>query len=312
MKLKILAIETSCDDTSVAIVDDLRTVLAMKTVSQLKDHAKFGGVVPEIASRHHEESILEASFEALRMANLKISDIDAVAVTSCPGLVGSILVGTSFAKGISIALGVPLIFVNHIEAHACSCLLEHRRINPPFLSLVISGGHTSIIDVENYNKYVTYFYTVDDAVGEILDKVARSLGINYPGGAHLDKMAQFGNKNKFKMPVPKIQNFSFSGIKTWALNICKNVKNDEEKNDLSASLLFGISEYVSEKLVNLAKSFGRTMICLGGGVAASQTLQSVLEEKCNLRKINLSYPSPKYCSDNAAMIGIRAILSFNE
>ena len=303
--MKFLAIETSCDDTSVAIVDSSRDVLGMKTLSQV-EHAKFGGVVPEVASRHHENSILEASLAALEAAGLSINNIGAVCVASNPGLVGSLLVGISFAHGVSLALNVPLIEVNHIESHAISAAIDNKNLEPPFVSLVVSGGHTSVIDVESFTKYKTYFHTVDDAVGEVLDKVAREMGIPYPGGAILDSMSLRGDKDFFKMPRPKISNFSFSGIKTWAMEIVKKM-GQNHKNDLASSLVFGISEYISDYTLKIAKKLGRKQICIGGGVAASKVLRQTLAKKCAENNINLFFPDIKYCQDNAAMIGIRGM-----
>lgn len=302
----VLAIETSCDDTSVAVVNDKRRVLAMKTVSRLKEHAKFGGVVPEIAARHHEESILFAAESALSLSGIKKSEINAIAVTNKPGLKGSLLVGTSFAKGISLAKNLPLLYVNHIEAHAVSCIVENDEISPPFLSLVISGGHTSIIEVKNYKNFKTHFETIDDAAGEVLDKVARNMGFPYPGGAVLDKIAKLGDKSKFKMPIPKIQNFSFSGIKTWAINIAKKIDEDTKK-DLAASLVYGISNYVSNHLIHIANKINYKKITIGGGVACSEVLREVIEKKCQEQNFKFYSTSKKYCSDNAAMIGILGI-----
>ena len=304
-----LSIETSCDDTSAALVDDSRNVLGMCTVSRIKDHAKFGGVVPEIASRHHEESILNVVSSLFESSNCTLSDVNFVSVTFSPGLVGSLLVGTSFAKGVSSALDIPLVMVDHIESHASSCLIENKDLCPPFLSLVISGGHTSIIDVEDYVKYKEYFHTLDDAVGEVLDKVARAMGIPYPGGPQIDKMALEGNPNTFNVPKPKISNFSFSGIKTWATNISREI-NEDRKNDLASSLLFGISEYVSEKVIDTALKLGRSKVALGGGVACSKVLRNVLSSKCKDNGLKLFVPSQKYCSDNAAMIGVQGIHNF--
>ncbi|MBO6127103.1 MAG: tRNA (adenosine(37)-N6)-threonylcarbamoyltransferase complex transferase subunit TsaD [Clostridia bacterium] len=308
----VLAIETSCDDTSVALVDDKKHVLAMQTVSRLKEHAKFGGVVPEIAARHHEASILCAAESALNLSGIKKSEISAVAVADRPGLKGSLLVGTSFAKGISLAGNLPIICVDHIEAHAVSCIIENNNLNPPFLSLVISGGHTSVIEVKNYKNFKVYFKTIDDAAGEVLDKVARNMGIAYPGGAVLDKMAKFGDKNKFKMPIPKINNFSFSGIKTWAINIAKKINSEDEKKDLAASLVYGISNYVSENLIRIAHEINYKKIAIGGGVACSEVLREVIAKKCQEQNFEFYKTQKKYCSDNAAMIGILGMNQFLE
>ena len=302
----VLAIETSCDDTSVAVVNDKRCVLAMKTVSRLKEHAKFGGIVPEIAARHHEESILTASESALCLSGIRKDEINAIAVTNSPGLKGSLLVGTSFAKGASLVKSLPLLYVNHIEAHAVSCIIENDEISPPFLSLVISGGHTSVIEVKNYQNFKTHFETIDDAAGEVLDKVARNMGFPYPGGAMLDKIAKLGDRNKFKMPIPKIENFSFSGIKTWAINIAKKIDEDIKK-DLAASLVYGISNYVSDHLMRIANKINYKKITIGGGVACSEVLREVIAKKCKEQNFEFYSTSRKYCSDNAAMIGILGI-----
>lgn len=302
--MKVLAIETSCDDTSAAVVEtDSRDVFGMCTISKLKDHANFGGVVPEIASRHHEESILFAVSESLKQAKIDLSNIDAVAVTSRPGLVGSILVGTSFAKGISLALDLPLIEVDHILAHACSPMIEYKDLNPPFLSLVISGGHTSVLNVKSLKEYEVCCHSVDDAVGEVYDKVARSMGIPYPGGAELDKMALIGDSSTYKMPVPKIDNFSFSGIKTWALNISRNI-SESERNNLASSLVYGVSSYVSDKVIKILNNYNVNKITVGGGVACSKVLRQVLSQKIPQTNIKTYFPSPKFCSDNAGMIGL--------
>ena len=307
--MKVLSIETSCDDTSASVVDSVSMdVLSLCTISRLKDHAHFGGVVPEIASRCHEKAIYEAVSSALSEASLNSRDIDAVGVTTRPGLIGSILVGVSFAKGFSLSLGLPLIEVDHVQSHATSAMIENKNLEPPFLSLVASGGHTSIIDVKSYTDYDICFETVDDAVGEVYDKVARSLGFEYPGGAKLDSMALMGDPI-YKMPVPKISNFSFSGIKTWALNISKNI-DESEKANLASSLVYGISEYVTDKLLEISCELGRKKISIGGGVACSKVLRSVLKRKCDLHRIDLFFPSSKFCTDNAAMIGFQSIYNF--
>lgn len=303
--MNVLAVETSCDDTSVAVVDDKSRILGMKTVSRLVDHARFGGVVPEIAARRHEESILFAAREALHLSGISRREIGTVAVTDKPGLVASLLVGTSFAKGVSLAGNLPLICVDHVEAHATSCMID-SKVSPPFLSLVISGGHTSIIEVKSCSEFKIHFKTIDDAAGEVLDKVARNMGIQYPGGAVLDKMAKFGDKSRFRMPIPKINNFSFSGIKTWAMGILGKC-NDGDYNDLAASLVYGISNYVTFHLMRIADELGYSSISIGGGVACSQVLREVIDSICKEKKNKFHITPAKYCSDNAAMIGVLAI-----
>lgn len=306
-----LSIETSCDDTSVALVNDKSGVLGGYTISQAKNHAEYGGVVPELASRKHEENIVLCAQNALLDSSLEISDVNIVAVTVRPGLLGPLLVGVSFAKGISMGLDVPIVGVDHIEAHAISSIIENKELSPPFLSLVVSGGHTSIIDVPSFSEFLVCARTRDDAMGELLDKVARDMGIPYPGGAVLDSMAMIGNKDTFAIPMPKFENFdfSFSGIKTWALNIVKKT-NKEERNNFASSLMFGLSEYVSNNLIQIALNRNRKNIALGGGVSSSKVLRSVLSQKCKEHNLNLYFPSSKYCVDNAYMIGILGIHNF--
>ncbi|MCL2311926.1 MAG: tRNA (adenosine(37)-N6)-threonylcarbamoyltransferase complex transferase subunit TsaD [Firmicutes bacterium] len=305
--MKIIAVETSCDDTSVAVIDGPRKVLSLKTISQNREHAKFGGVVPELASRYHANSILSVANDALSEAFISIDEIDSVAVTVTPGLVGPLLVGLSFAKGVAIALDIPIVGVNHLYAHALANLIENADLSPPFLCLIVSGGNTSIVDVIDYVNFRTISKTLDDAVGEVFDKVARKLGISYPGGPTLDNMAKKGKFNVFKMPKPKIANynFSFSGIKTWAINIIDKLSSMDEKNDLAASLVHGISIYVTEILIKIAKKLGRTKIAIGGGVASSFVLRTYISKECKINGFDFFYPSLKYCTDNAAMIGVQ-------
>ena len=307
-----LSIETSCDDTSVAVVDDSYIVHSMCTISQASNHALYGGVVPEVASRFHEKNIVLCTNKALSDANIDSSQVDIVSVTVCPGLAGPLLVGGSFAKGVSLGLNIPIIGVNHVEAHAISSIIENTRLSPPFLSLVISGGHTSVIDVLNYCEFKTYAITRDDAVGEVLDKVARALGFPYPGGAVLDKIAfDSGRNSSFTIPNPKFENydFSFSGIKTWALNILKKISKDEINNFIS-SFMFGICDYVCDTTIRIAHKLNRSKIALGGGVACSKVLRETFFYNCMKNNIKLYTPTPKYCADNAAMIGLLGIYNF--
>lgn len=306
-----LSIETSCDDTSVALVDDIKGILGGFTVSQIANHSEHGGVVPELASRKHEENIVSCTQKALSESGLDISEVDIVAVTVRPGLSGPLLVGVSFAKGISMGLDVPIVGVDHVEAHAISAVLENQKLSPPFLSLVASGGHTSIIDVERYDQFSVCAKTRDDAVGEILDKIARSMGISYPGGAVLDSMAIKGNKNILSIPRPRLDNldFSFSGIKTWALNTVRKLK-ENEKNDFASSLMFGLSDYISNNLIQIALSKRRKNIALGGGVSSSKVLKLVLKRKCEEYGLKLYTSNSKYCVDNAYMIGVLGIYNF--
>ena len=306
-----LSVETSCDDTSVAIVDDSQRVCSMCTISQVS-HALYGGVVPEVASRFHEANISLCTRNALLDANMKLSQIDLVSVTVCPGLAGPLLVGGSFAKGLSLGLNIPIVGVNHVEAHAISSIIENTHLSPPFLSLVISGGHTSVIDVMSYSEFKTYAMTRDDAVGEVLDKIARALGFPYPGGATLDKIAiENGRKSSFIIPNPKFENydFSFSGIKTWGLNVLKKISNNEI-NDFISSFVFGICDYVCDTTIRIALKLNRNKIALGGGVASSISLRKTFLNSCAKNNIELYTPSPRYCADNAAMIGLLGIYNF--
>ena len=307
-----LSIETSCDDTSVSVVDDSRVVHSMCTISQASTHASYGGVVPEVASRFHEKNIVLCTKKALVTAGIKLSQIDIISVTVHPGLAGPLLVGSSFAKGLSLGLDIPIVGVNHVEAHAISPMIENADLSPPFLSLVISGGHTSIVDVISYSEFKTYAVTRDDAVGEILDKVARALGFSYPGGAALDTIAiENGRKSSYGVPNPKFENydFSFSGIKTWGLNTIKKIPNDEI-NDFISSFVFGICDYVCDTTIKIAHKLNRKRIALGGGVASSKSLRKTFLYNCSRNNIDLYIPSPKYCADNAAMIGLLGVYNF--
>lgn len=307
-----LSVETSCDDTSVAIVDSHRVVRSMCTMSQASSHALFGGVVPEVASRSHETNIISCAEKSLLEADLKLSQIDVISVTICPGLAGPLLVGGSFAKGLSLGLDIPIVGVNHVEAHAISSMIENTSLSPPFLSLVVSGGHTSIIDVINFTEFKTYAVTRDDAVGEILDKVARTLGFPYPGGAILDGIAlKNGYNSEFPIPNPRFENydFSFSGIKTWAFNNLEKIPK-YKINDFISSFVFGVFNYVCKTTITIAKKLGRTNIALGGGVSSSKVMRRIFLSECESNKINLFVPTPKYCADNAAMIGLSGIYNF--
>ncbi|MDR1240259.1 MAG: tRNA (adenosine(37)-N6)-threonylcarbamoyltransferase complex transferase subunit TsaD [Oscillospiraceae bacterium] len=314
--MKILAIESSCDDASASIVEDGVNVLSLETLHQNEKFAKFGGVVPELASRGHVGLVFKAAKEALNKANITANIIDAVAVTFAPGLIGSLLTGLSFAKGFAIARGVPLIAVHHLKGHVASNYIENPKLKPPFLCLVVSGGHTSIFDVKNYNEFKIIGKSIDDAAGEVFDKVARYLEIPYPGGYYLDELANKGNPEAFVLPIPEISefNFSFSGIKTWSINKIKEnlEKSDFErfKLDMCASLRFSVVKYLSKNLISAAKKLGRTNIAIAGGVASNSLLRHVLKSKCELNGINFFCPSPKYCTDNAAMIGIQGFYEF--
>ncbi len=308
--MNILAIESSCDDTSVAIVKDGREVLSMKTFCQAKEHEIFGGVVPEVASRCHLESISGLVDLVFSESNIKKKDISAVAVTYAPGLIGSLLVGLNFAKGISFSLGVPFIGVNHLKGHIASNYLSFKELTPPFICLVVSGGHTSIVEVKDYTKMKVVGKTRDDAAGETFDKVARCLNMPYPGGVYLDKAAEKGDCSKFNFPIPNVKDskydFSFSGLKTSAISKINslNKKNmDVPVNDFSASLRKSIVEYLLTNLKSAALDLGYTKIALAGGVSANTLLRREVEKECKIRNWDFFTPDLKFCGDNAAMIG---------
>ncbi|MDR2074028.1 MAG: tRNA (adenosine(37)-N6)-threonylcarbamoyltransferase complex transferase subunit TsaD [Oscillospiraceae bacterium] len=310
--MKILAIESSCDDTSAAVVRDGRCVLSMHTVSQEQFHSKFGGVVPEIASRKHLNSIYEVTEIAIEKAMIsETTGLDAVAVTCTPGLVGSLLVGINFAKGFALSLGIPLIAVNHLKAHAAACYIENLGLSPPFLCLIVSGGNTCIYDVKSFTNFNLVGSTRDDAAGEIFDKIARRMGIEYPGGPFLEKMASGGNELKFSFPIPKLKefDFSFSGLKTYAINQVKNLKYSDF-HDFSASLMFSVSKYLSDVLICAAEKLNRDQVAVAGGVASNSYLKKAINLECKKRNLKFHFPSKKYCGDNAAMIGVQGYYEF--
>lgn len=304
----ILGIETSCDETSVAVVSDGRKVLSNVISSQINIHSQYGGVVPEIASRKHLEAINAVVDSALSDANITMDDIDAIAVTYAPGLVGALLVGVSCAKAISFATGKPLIPVHHIRAHICANYIEHKDLEPPFVCLVCSGGHSHIIHVKSYTDYKILGQTRDDAAGEAFDKVARVLGLGYPGGPKVDALAKSGNENAIFFKKPDFGencfDFSFSGIKTGVINYIANAKQRGEDvcyADVAASFQCNVCQVLIKNLVDSAKMVGVDTVALAGGVAANSRLRQELEEqKGNLKAV---YPSPILCTDNGAMIG---------
>lgn len=318
----ILALESSCDETaaSVAYVDG--TTIEIKSsiiASQIDIHALYGGVVPEIASRAHAESLSKITYEALEVAGVTMDEIDAVAVSYAPGLIGALLTGVNFAKGIAFANNKPLIPVNHIKGHIAAAYIENKDIKPPFLALAASGGHTSIINVKSYTEFETIGRTRDDAVGECFDKIARVMGIPYPGGAQMDKLASAGNKNAIKFPSAAVNDetldYSFSGLKTAAINYLHNAEQKGEeicKEDVAASLTKTIVESVITKLERAIDNLGYNTLVVAGGVAANSHLRQALAEFAEAKNIKLAIPSLKYCGDNAAMIATQAYFEFCE
>lgn len=305
----IMGIETSCDETSVAILKDGREVLSNIISSQIDIHKLFGGVVPEIASRKHVEIIDVVTEQALQEANLNFSDLTAIAVTYAPGLVGALLVGFTYAKALAYALKIPLIPVHHIEAHICANLIEHKDLKPPFLSLVISGGHTHIAYVKDYTKFEILGKTRDDACGEAFDKVARTLGLPYPGGPQIDNLAKKGDETAINLPRVMIDSddydFSFSGLKSAVLNFVNkcNMSNIEfKKEDLSASFQKALTDVLVKKTIRACKEQNLNILTLAGGVSANSYIRSTMQKACQEENITLYYPTLELCTDNGAMI----------
>ncbi len=309
----ILAIETSCDETSAAVVKNGREVLSNIISSQIDIHKKFGGVVPEVASRKHLESISLVIDEALSEAGTSLREIDAVAVTCGPGLVGALLIGLSTAKAIAYSSNLPFIGVNHIEGHIAANYIEHKELEPPFTCLVASGGHSHIVNVIEYNKYEILGRTRDDAAGEAFDKIARALGLGYPGGPMIDKLAASGNSEAIGFPRAFLEegsyDFSFSGLKSSALNYFNSKKmRGEEINsaDIAASFQEAVVDVLSAKLIKAALYKKSKYAVLAGGVASNSRLRELLKYRGEQAGIQVLYPSPILCTDNAAMIGCAA------
>ncbi len=307
----ILAIESSCDETAAAVVRDGREVLSNIIASQIEIHKKFGGVVPEVASRNHLEAVNPVIEEALNTAGVSFDDIDYVAVTYAPGLVGALLVGVSAAKAISYALNKPLIGVHHIRGHICANFIEHPELEPPFVCLVASGGHSHIVYVRDYTEFEIMGQTRDDAAGEAFDKVARVLGLGYPGGPKIDALAKCGNENAVSFKKVSFGNdsydFSFSGIKTGVINYCHNVEQKGEKinpADVAAGFQKSVCEVMVDNLLSAADAKNCKTVALAGGVACNTRLRDELKKRANGFKVY--YPSPVLCTDNAAMIGCSA------
>ena len=309
-EVKILAIESSCDETAAAVVVNGREALSNVISSQIDLHTLYGGVVPEIASRKHIENINYVIEKALSDANCTLDDIDAIGVTYGPGLVGALLVGVAEAKAICFAKDIPLIGVHHIEGHICANYVENKELEPPFVCLVVSGGHTHLVVVEDYGKYKILGKTRDDAAGEAFDKVARSIGLGYPGGPKIDKAAKLGNPDAITFPKAKMSDnpydFSFSGLKSAVLNYLNHAKMTGEEvnpNDLAASFQKAVVQVLVEHAIRGTKEHGFRKLALAGGVASNSALRASLKEACEKNGITLYYPSPIFCTDNAAMIG---------
>ena len=306
----VLGIESSCDETSCAIVKNGREVLSNVINSQIKIHEKFGGVVPEIASRNHVEVISDVVNQALKEANVTFDNIDAIACTYGPGLVGALLVGVSYAKALSYAINKPLIGTNHIEGHIAANYITHKNLEPPMLCLIISGGHTHLVHIKDYKQFEILGKTRDDAIGEAFDKVARVVGLGYPGGPKIDNLAKEGTPC-IEIPKPHIENldFSFSGIKTAIINM--HHKNPEiNKADLCASFEKTVTEILIENTLKAAKNLNIYKIALAGGVSANSYIRAKFIELEKTNNLKIFYPEPIYCTDNAAMIASAGYYNF--
>lgn len=311
--MRILAIESSCDETAAAVVEDGRKILSSVINSQVAEHRQYGGVVPEIASRRHTENIVPVVEEALEQAGCSLEEIDKVAVTAAPGLIGALLVGVNYAKGLAMASGKPLIPVHHIRGHIAANYLAHPDLKPPFLCLVVSGGHSHIVEVKDYTQFHIIGKTRDDAAGEAFDKCARAMGFPYPGGIYIDQAAQKGNLKKYRLPTPRVEgapyDFSFSGLKTAVINLLHNASQKGEAVDvdsLAASFQRTICENLVDHLEKAALESGYQVIVAAGGVSANSGLRSRLEKMCGRHKWKLYLPPLSLCGDNAAMIGAQA------
>ena len=316
-KKLILAIESSCDETSAAVVQDGRIVLSNVISSQIDTHKKFGGVVPEVASRMHIEVVNEVVKEALEEAKVTLDEIDAIGVTYGPGLVGALLVGLQYAKGLAYATKKPLVGVNHIEGHICANYIQHKDLKPPFVSLVVSGGHTFIVHVKNYGEYEVLGETRDDAAGEAFDKVARAVGLGYPGGPKIDKLSKEGNENAIEFPRAKFHDdtldFSFSGVKSAVLNYinkCKMQNIEINRADVVASFQKAVVEVLKDNVFLTCEKKNLDKIAIAGGVASNSALRNALIKEGEKRKIKILFPEPVLCTDNAAMIGSAAYFEF--
>lgn len=311
-----LSIESSCDETAVAVLKNGREVLANIVSTQIELHKKFGGVVPEVASRKHIENIDAVYQEALDTAGIKAEDIDHIAVTYGPGLVGALLVGLSYAKALAFTLGVPLVGVNHMQGHINANYIQHKDLKPPFITLVVSGGHTHLVEVKDYQNYEILGRTRDDASGEAFDKISRAMGLGYPGGPIIDKLAKQGNKHAIEFPRAYLDDsydFSFSGLKSAVLNYLNAQKMKKQEivvEDVAASFQEAVVEVLSTKAVNAAEEKGYKTIALSGGVAANSALREKITQMANEKGIEIKSPGLDLCTDNAAMIGCAGYHNF--
>ena len=314
----ILGIESSCDETAAAVVEDGKILHSNVISTSVKEQALYGGVVPEIASRRHAEYISATVEQALRDAGMTIADMDAVAVTFAPGLIGAVLVGVNFAKGLAYGAGKPLVPVHHLRGHIAANYLTHPELKPPFLCLVASGGHSHIVEVQDWCRYRVLGRTVDDAAGEAFDKVARTLGLPYPGGPSIARAAKTGNPRAYRLPTPKVEgkyNVSFSGLKTAVVN---EVHNAEQRGravnvpDMAASFQERIAQILARKLLDAAADTGAKTICLAGGVAANGRLRQLVNDGAQKLGARVYLPELKFCGDNGAMIAAQGYYEYRD
>ncbi len=312
----ILSIESSCDETSVAVCNE-RNVLSNVVATQIAEHALYGGVVPEIASRRHCEAIAAVTEKAIKDAGISMSDLSAIAVTFAPGLIGALLVGVNFAKGLAAALQLPIIPVHHLRSHIAANYITHRDLKPPFLCLLVSGGNSHIIRVNDYCRFEVIGRTRDDAAGECFDKTARALGLPYPGGVKLDHAAEGGNPDRYPLPFPHVEgspyDFSFSGLKTAVINTVHHARQkNEEINvpDMAAAIRRRVCDIAIKNTFLAAENYGEDTIVIAGGVSANSELRRRMKEECQKRNLKLFRPELQYCGDNAAMVGVQAYYEY--
>ena len=316
-QMNILAIESSCDETAAAVVENGRNVISSVVASQVEEHKLYGGVVPEIASRRHAEAIVPIVRQALEEANISLDGIDAIAVTYAPGLIGALLVGVNFAKGLSLSSGIPLVPTHHLRSHIASNYISNPDLKPPFLCLVVSGGHSHIVMVEDYTKMKIIGKTRDDAAGEAFDKAARTMGMSYPGGIELDKVAESGDHFAFKLPRPVVHDapydFSFSGLKTAVINLIHNSAQkgiELNKPDVCASFRYAVVDCLVTNFLKAAEDYRVNKLVITGGVSANSLLRKTLREKCDERGYEFYMPDKSLCGDNAAMVGSQGYYEF--
>ena len=315
--MKILAIESSCDETAAAVVEDGRNVLSSVVSTQIEKHKVFGGVVPEIASRLHTENISWVVQKALADANCTLDDVDAIAVTYAPGLIGALLVGVNYAKGLALASGKPLIPVHHLRSHIAANYITHKDLKPPFMCLVVSGGNTLLCKVNDYTDFEVVGRTRDDAAGEAMDKAARTLGLPYPGGVNLDKIAKNGDNTKYKFPKPRVEgsplDFSFSGLKTNVINLVHNAtQKGEELNsaDVGASFINAVVNLLADNTIKAMEMHNEKTLVLAGGVSANSVLRGRMETLAKEKNWDLYLPDLSLCGDNAAMVGAQGYFEY--